>query len=77
MADNENIKNIKNIKKCEYMKKYNEENKMKLNEKFICNICGGKYQKMNTSHHYKTKKHQDGVIIQNLIKENEKFKVDN
>lgn len=64
--NNENTKNIKNIKKSIYMEKYNRENKDKLCENFICDICGGKYQKMNSSHHSKTKKHQDGLLIQQL-----------
>lgn len=64
----------KNIKKCAYMKKYNEENKDKLNEQFVCDICGGKYKKMNSAHHSKTKKHQDGLLIQKLKNENDEIK---
>jgi len=49
-------------KRLEYQKQYNETNKEQINEKrnkkFNCEICGGKYTRMNKSHHEKTNLHQ-------------------
>lgn len=41
-----------------YTKKHYEKNKDKYCEKVNCE-CGGKYMKINKSHHFKTKKHQN------------------
>lgn len=41
----------------EYQQKYREENTDKLNEKFVCDVCGGAYSYKNKAKHQKTKKH--------------------
>lgn len=56
-----------------YQKEYYNENKDKINihkkEKNIC-LCSGCYTTQNKSIHYKTKKHQEYIFNQNLIKIN-------
>jgi hypothetical protein len=44
-----------------YRKKYYEENKEKYKEYVTCDICGGKYQLFNKSHHKVLKKHINAV----------------
>ena len=46
----------------EYFKEYFDKNKEKLNEEFVCNICGGKYKFVHKSNHIKTKKHQNSLL---------------
>jgi hypothetical protein len=46
----------------QYFKDYFDKNKEKLNEEFICNICGGKYKFIHKSNHIKTKKHQNTLL---------------
>jgi len=58
----------------QYFKDYFEKNKDKLNEDFICDDCGGKYKKMSKANHFKTKKHQNSLLIQKLKKDNETMK---
>ena len=41
----------------EYGRAYRSANKEKINEKFICDVCGGKTTRSNISKHLKTKKH--------------------
>ena len=53
-----------------YFKEYAEKNREKLNEKFICDICGGKYKYVNKANHNQTKKHQICLSIKKLEKEN-------
>lgn len=38
---------------------YREHRKNFINEKFVCDKCGGKYTRTNHSHHIKSKKHTD------------------
>ena len=64
----------KNKDRKDYFKKYFDENKDKLKEDFICEICGGKYKYMNKANHIKTQKHKTGVEMQKLKKDNEAFK---
>lgn len=49
----------------EYQKEYRESNKNKINErareKFLCEICGGKYTYINKAQHEKTQKHQKAI----------------
>jgi group I intron endonuclease len=51
----------------EYHKKYREEHRKKIHQKFICE-CGGRYTYSGKSSHLKTKKHQN--YINNLVKIN-------
>ena len=44
----------------EYKKEYDEKNKNKLNQKFIC-FCGGYYTHNHKATHLKTKKHQQYI----------------
>jgi len=44
-----------------YRKKYYEEHKEKYKEYITCDICGGKYQLFNKSHHKNLKKHMNAV----------------
>ena len=44
-----------------YNKKYYESNKSKINEKFICSICFGKYTHCNKAEHCKSKKHNNAL----------------
>jgi hypothetical protein len=57
-----------------YFKEYAEKNKEKLTENVVCDECGGKYQKMGLSHHIKTKKHQNSLLIKKLQQDNETMK---
>ena len=53
------LKLVSSEKKREYNKTYNDKNKDSLFKiSYICEICGGKYKKINRKHHYNTKKHQ-------------------
>lgn len=65
--------NNKNDRK-EYFKKYFDENKEKLNQDFICEICGGKYKYISKTTHEKTKKHKNCLLINKLTKDNETMK---
>ena len=40
----------------EYMTKYREDNKERINKKFNC-VCGGKYTRSNKAKHEKSRKH--------------------
>ena len=64
----------KNQDRSQYLKDYHQKNIDRLEEKFICDICGGKYKYMNKTNHFKTKKHQNILLIQKLKKENETIK---
>lgn len=54
----------------QYMKEYRKKNIDKWNEKKTCNECGYEYSSCNSTNHFRSKKHQIGIII----KENEKYK---
>jgi hypothetical protein len=41
----------------EYGRAYRSAHKEQINEKFICDVCGGKTTRSNISKHLKTKKH--------------------
>jgi len=41
----------------EYKKDYYQDKKNKINQKFNCELCGGKYTKSHKTQHLKTKKH--------------------
>ena len=43
------------------VKKFIEKNKETINNKIICQICGGSYSYFNKAHHLKTKKHKDNI----------------
>lgn len=58
----------------QYYKNYFEENKEKLSEHFVCDICGGKYMKMSKANHFKTKKHQNQLLINKLKNDNSAMK---
>jgi hypothetical protein len=57
-----------------YYKDYAEKNKEKLNKDYICEICGGKYKQPNKSNHVNTSKHQNGILINKLKKDNQTMK---
>ena len=59
-----NKEKIKEYNK-EYGKTYRLANKEKFNEKFICDVCGGKTTRSNISKHLKTTKHLKFVESQN------------
>lgn len=65
---------IKGTDRKEYFKKYFDKNKDKLTEEFICEECGGKYQKMSKAHHIKTKKHINALLIKKLQNDNDIMK---
>lgn len=46
-----------------YMKEYRKSDKCKekQNEKFICELCGGKFQYRHKGQHLRTKKHQKKI----------------
>jgi len=48
---------INKAKVLEYGKAYRETNKNVINQKCICDICGGKYTTKHKSEHFKSKKH--------------------
>ena len=50
----------------QYYNKFKETHKEKLNEKIICELCGGKYSYFNKSHHNKSKKHYIALIQKKL-----------
>lgn len=60
----------KNFDKKEYMKEYMQEyvnnNKDKLNEKILCELCGKYYMRRFRSVHIKTKKHEYMKQIKDL-----------
>ena len=58
----------------QYYKDYFEKNKDKLREKFICDECGGKYTLANKTSHYKTKNHQNFLLIKKLQNDNNTMK---
>jgi hypothetical protein len=58
----------------QYFKDYFDKNKDELSEKFICDICGGKYMKMSKANHIKTKKHQNQLLINKLKNDNDTMK---
>ena len=58
----------------QYFKEYFQKNKNKLTENIICDICGGKYQKMNKTIHDKSKKHINQETINKLKEDNERMK---
>lgn len=41
---------------------YRENNRDKMNEKYICQICDGQYTRANKACHIKSKKHQSAII---------------
>jgi rRNA maturation endonuclease Nob1 len=49
----------------EYHRAYRSAHKQKINEKFICDVCGGKATRSNISKHLKTTKHLKFVQSQN------------
>ena len=57
--------------KKQYYKDYVDKNKDKLKEKFVCEVCGGKYEYRNITHHTKTSKH---IAMQKLKQENDDLK---
>ena len=58
----------------QYFKEYFEKNKNKLTKDIICDVCGGKYQKMNQTIHFNSKKHKTGLEMQKIKEENERMK---
>ena len=50
-------------KKRESCKKYKELNQEKINQKFNCQLCGGKFTYKNKSEHEKSKKHQTSSTL--------------
>jgi hypothetical protein len=55
----DNLKKIVDkIKRQEYNNKFIFKNKEKINNKIICNDCGGSYTYYNKSTHLKTNKHK-------------------
>ena len=53
----------------EYSSKFYEKHKEEIKEKKICEICGGKYDYTNKSHHNKTKKHIHSVQLIDRMKQ--------
>jgi len=51
---------VPNRSKNEYMEKYREDNKQRINEKNTC-TCGGRYTTVNKTRHEKSKKHQNYI----------------
>lgn len=45
-----------------YHESFIEKNKDKVNQKCICEICGGSYTYFNKSRHNKTQKHQFQIL---------------
>lgn len=42
----------------DYMREYIKDNKIKINEKIKCELCGSEFIKRNKYDHLKTKKHR-------------------
>lgn len=51
------MENSKKYDNKKYYQNFKEKNGEKLNEKSVCEICGGKYSYFNKAHHNKSKKH--------------------
>ena len=49
----------------EQIAKYREENKDKFRERFVCDICGGRYTHSHKSEHFRSKKHVVAVNNRN------------
>jgi hypothetical protein len=47
--------------KAEYDSKYRQDNHQKINEKFGCEVCGGRYTRSNKSYHMKSIRHKQAV----------------
>ena len=61
-----NIKERQPNPKSAYFKKYVETHKQTLREKYICNICGGRYMRTNKVLHIRAKKHQNALLLEKL-----------
>jgi hypothetical protein len=42
----------------QYSKEWHQQNKQRLREKHVCDLCGGRYTNCKKSQHCKTQKHQ-------------------
>ena len=65
--------NANKDKKIEYQKQYRKDNKNKLQQKHMCNVCGGKFTNEHKSQHFKSKKHQKALNNQPIININIKI----